>query len=109
GVASQPAGPHGRVRRDVDYGSASRSFFHCRYRASRSHEHAVDVDLHDAAPVLRGHLDDAATAADADIVVEAIEPAELVDGGIDHCSGLALLGDVGNKGGGGSALVRNHC
>ena len=39
-------------------------------------EHAVDIDLHDLAPQIDRGIDDGAAAADADIVVEEVEPAE---------------------------------
>ena len=74
----------------------------------RGHEHAVDIDLHDPAPILRGHIDDAAAAADADIVVEAIEPAEPRDRRVDHGAGLLFVGDVRDEGSGRAALRLNH-
>ena len=43
-------------------------------------------------------VDDAAAPADADIVVEAVEPAELRDRGVDHRAGLLFVGDVGDEG-----------
>jgi hypothetical protein len=74
----------------------------------RGHEHAIYVDLHDPAPVLRGHLDDAAAPADPDIVVEAVEPAELPDRGADHGAGLLFVGHIGNERRGRAALRLNH-
>jgi len=75
---------------------------------ARSQEHAVDIDLHDPAPVLGSHVYDAAAAADPDIIVEAIEPAEPLQRRGDHGASLPLVGDVGDKGGGGSAFGCDH-
>ena len=54
----------------------------------------LDVDLHDAAVLLGLLVDHAAAAADADIVVEEIEPAPAVDGGIDQPLAFGLPGGV---------------
>src|SRR5712671_6533789 len=75
---------------------------------ARRHEHAVDIDLHDPAPVLRSHVDDTAATTYSDIVVEAIEPAELRECGVDHRAGLWLVRDIGNKGSRSAALRRDH-
>ena len=53
-------------------------------------EHGVHVDVHDARPVLLGFLDDGALAADAHVVVEAVETAPAGHGVLDH--GGALRG-----------------
>ena len=74
----------------------------------RGHEHAVDIDLHDPSPILRGHFDDAAASADADIVVEAIESAEPGDRLGDHRARLLFVGDVRDEGSGRAALRLNH-
>ena len=50
----------------------------------RHEEHRLDVDLHHATPVLFALVDDGATAADADVVVEEIEAPEAIEGGLDH-------------------------
>ena len=63
-------------------------------------EHRLDVDLHDAAIFLGLLVDHAAAAADADIVVEEVEPAPAVDGGIDQPLALGFLGDVAGMGDG---------
>ena len=60
-------------------------------------EHCLDVDPH-YAPILLGVLvDDAAAAADADIVVEEVEPAPAVDGGLDQPLAFGLNGDVAGQ------------
>jgi hypothetical protein len=57
-------------------------------------EHGLDVDLHHA-PVFPGLLvDDAAAAADANIVVEEVEPAPAVDGGLGQPFAIGFAGDV---------------
>jgi hypothetical protein len=74
----------------------------------RGHEHAVDIDLHDPAPVLRRHVEDAAAPADSDIVVEAVEPAELLERSIDHGAGLLFVGNVRHEGSGRAPLLPDH-
>ena len=71
-------------------------------------EHGLDVDLHHAAILVRLLVDDAAAAADADIVVEEVEPAEAVDGSIDQPLAFGLTGGVEGFGRGGAALGLDH-
>ncbi len=74
----------------------------------RGRKHGLDVDLHDA-PVFLGLLvDHAAAAADADVVVEEIEPAPVIDGGVDQPLALRFLGDVAGMGDGMAALGLDH-
>ena len=71
-------------------------------------EHRLDVDLHHATPVLFALVDDGATAADADVVVEEIETAESIDGRLDHRGALAPLGDIGLEGHALAARLGDH-
>ena len=68
---------------------------HRRDRVLRDQEHGLDIDLHDAAPGLRFLVDHAATAADADIVIEEIEPAKPVDSGFDQLFALGFTRGIG--------------
>ena len=83
-------------------------FDHRRDRVFREQEHALDIDLHDLAILLRLLVDHAAAAADADIVVEEIEPAELIDGGVDQLPAIVLVGDVAGDRGRRAAFVPDH-
>src|SRR3989454_3440420 len=58
-------------------------------------EHGLDVDLHDPAPGLLALFDHGAPAADADIVVEEVEPAEAIERRLDHRPAILGFGDVG--------------
>src|ERR1700733_12830201 len=61
-------------------------------------------------PVFLGLLlDDAAAAADADIVVEEVEPAPALDGGLDQPLAFGLMGDIAGHGRGTAALGLDHC
>src|ERR1700736_2244144 len=60
-----------------------------------------------ASTIARACGSPAAATAYSDIVVEAIEPAELGERGIDHRAGLWLVRDIGNKGGRSAALLRD--
>ena len=48
-------------------------------------------------PLIDRRINDGAAAPDTDIVVEEIEPAELLDRRIDETLALDLIGDIGNK------------
>ncbi len=71
-------------------------------------EHRLDVDLHHASPGLGRLVDDRAAAADADVVVEEVEPAEAVERGGDHAAALGVVGEVGLMRGRGAAFRRDH-
>ena len=58
-------------------------------------EHGLDVDLHHAAPDLGVLLHDGAAAADADIVVEEVQPAEAVHRRRNHAPALRAIGEIG--------------
>src|SRR6267142_1248258 len=73
---------------------------------ARRHEHAVDIDLHDPAPVLRSHVDDTAATTYSDIVVEAIEPAELRECGVDHHPGAGAGQQDGRRAAIADAVIR---
>ena len=70
-------------------------FDHGGDRVFGEQEHGLDIDLHDPAVLLRLFRNHAAAAADADIVVEKIEPAEAIDAGRDQGFAIGLIGDVG--------------
>ncbi|MGY4435404.1 hypothetical protein ACVWWO_007881 [Bradyrhizobium sp. F1.13.1] len=93
-VAREPARPQRRDRRDVDDRAAPRGLDHRRDRVLGEQEHALDIDLHDAAILLGRFVHHAAAAADAHIVVEEIEPAPMVKRGFDQRPAIALAGDV---------------
>ena len=57
-------------------------------------EHGLDVDLHDATPVLLGLVEDGSPAADPDVVVEEVETAEAIEGGLDHPRAILGAGDI---------------
>nr|WP_292135858.1 hypothetical protein [Brevundimonas sp.] len=61
-------------------------------------QHAVDVDGHDLAIVVQGHGLNRAIASDAGVVVDDIQGAEAVDGGLDHALDLVLARDIDNPG-----------
>ena len=71
-------------------------------------EHRLDVDLHHAAVFLGLLVDHAAAAADADIVVEEVEPAPAIDRGVDQPLAVGLLGHVAGMRGGMAALGLDH-
>ena len=60
----------------------------------RQKEHRLDVHLHHAAKILRLLGDDAAAAADADIVVEKVEPAPAIDRCVDEALAVRFAGRV---------------
>ena len=74
----------------------------------RGQVHAVHVDPHDAPPVLGVHVDDGSAAADAHIVVQVIEPAELAHRYRDHLPALGIVSDVRGMGHGAPALRLDH-
>ena len=71
-------------------------------------EHGFDVDLHHAPIFLHLLIDDAAAAADADIVVEEVEPVPAVDGGLDQPFAFGLNGDVAGHSQGNATLGLDH-
>jgi hypothetical protein len=71
-------------------------------------EHALDIDLHDAAVAFRLFRDYAAATADADIVIEKVEPTEAIDACRHQRRAIALIGDVAARGERGAALRRDH-
>src|SRR6476646_1340586 len=75
---------------------------------ARGDEHALDIHLHDPAPLLQSHLGHSAGTADPDIVVEAVEPAELRERALDHCARLLLVSDIGDERSGSATLFRDH-
>src|SRR5215472_9951061 len=107
-IGGEATRPQGGYRRDINDGAAARCLLHRRDRMARGNEHAVDIDPHDLPPLLRSDLGDAAGTADADIVVETIEAPESRDRRVDHRACLLLIGNIGDKGGGGAAIVRDH-
>src|SRR5262249_61729228 len=97
-----------RKRGDVDDCAAARGPDHGGYRMLREQEHGLDVDLHDASIVLGPLVDDAAAAADTDIVVEEVEPAPALDGGVDQPLAVRFVGDVPGMRHRGAAFSGNH-
>ena len=90
-VGRQPARAQRRDRGDVDDRAALGGLDHRGDRMLRKQEHGLDIDLHDSAILLGRLVDHAAAAADADIVVEEIEPAPAVEGGFDQRLAVASL------------------
>ena len=107
-VGGEPARPQRRDRGDVDDRAALGGLDHRRDRVLGQQEHGLDVDLHDPAVFLGLLVDHAAAAADADIVVEEIEPAPAVDRGVDQPLAIGFLGDVAGMRGGCAALGLDH-
>ena len=107
-VGGEPARPQRRDRRDVDDRAALGGLDHGRDGVLGEQEHRLDVDLHHPAIFLGLLVDDAAAAADADIVVEEVEPAPAVDRRIDQPLALGLLGDVAGMRRGRAALGLDH-
>ena len=107
-VRGQTARPQGGNRGNIDDGAAACRLFHCRDRIARGHKHAVDIDLHDPAPLLRRHLSHPARTTDPDIVVEAVEPAEPRERLGHHRVCLPLVSDIGDEGGGGPTFRLDH-
>ena len=108
GVGREAARPQRRDRRDVDDRAALGGLDHRRDRVLGEQEHRLDVDLHDAAVFVGLLVDHAAAAADADIVVEEVEPAPVIDRGIDQPLAVGFLGGVAGLGDGGAALGLDH-
>src|SRR5207247_6091835 len=107
GVGGEAARAERRNRRHVDDGAAARAP-QGGDGVLGGQKHAVDVDGHQPAPVLFALVDDGAAAADADVVVEEVEAAEAVEGGLDHGGAVGGLGDVGLEGEGLAAAGLDH-
>ena len=107
-VGREAARPQRRDRGDVDDRAALGGLDHRRDRVLGEQEHRLDVDLHDAAVFLGLLVDHAAAAADADIVVEEVEPAPAIDRGVDQPLAVGFLGGVAGLGDGGAALGLDH-
>ena len=75
----------------------------------REQEHALDIDLHHPPVFFRFLFDDAAAAADADIVIEEIEAAPARHGGFNQPFAVGFLGDVAGQRRRRAAFRRNHC
>ena len=103
-----PRGRSAAIDATLTIGSAAGRLEHRGNRVLRCKEHAVDVDLHHALPHFRILLDDAALAADADVVVEQVEPAELFERRFDHRAALTFVGDIGGVSRGIAAFVDDH-
>ena len=107
-IGGEPARAQRRDRRHVDDRAAARGLDHRRDRKARNEEHAVDIDLHDPAPIGDRGIDDAAAPADPDIVVEQVEPAEPGERLVDQRAALHLVDHVGDERRGGAALLGDH-
>ncbi len=77
---------------------------HVRHGIAAAEEGAVEDDARDVLPVGIGHLLEACLAAVGGVVDQDVEPAEAVDGGVDHLVDLRLVGDVGDGHHGPAAL-----
>jgi hypothetical protein len=106
--AVNPRGRSAEIEDTLTIAPPPAGLLHRRDRVARDHEHAVDIDLHDPAPILRRDIDDTAAPADPDIVVEAGEPAKPRDRLGDHRACLSLVCHIGDERRGGAALRLDH-
>ena len=93
-IGGQPAGPQRRYGGNIDDCAAACGPDHGGNGVFGEQEHALDVDLHHVPVLFRRLVDDAPTAADADIVVEKIQPPPAIDAGLDQRLAVGLAGDV---------------
>jgi hypothetical protein len=107
-IGGEAARTQRRDRGDVDDGAPTRGLDHRGDRVARGQVHRLHIDLHEPAPGRWIRLEHAATRVDPDIVVEKIELPETLHGRGDHRLGLNLLGNIGGKGRGIAALLRDH-
>jgi hypothetical protein len=107
-VDGEPAGSQCGDRGNVDDRAAFGRLDHGRDGEFREQEHTLDIDLHHA-PVLFGpFINDTAAAADTNIVVEEVEAAPAVDGGIDQRFAIGFVGDVASMRRRHAACRRDH-
>jgi len=58
-------------------------------------EHAAEVNVHDAVPLLAGHLRELLVGRDPGVVHEHVGRAERLVTDLDHVFDLGAIGDVG--------------
>src|SRR5690606_12029841 len=94
----------GRDGREVDDGAALSRRDHRRRAGLGSHCHAAYVHNEVVVPLVRGNLAQALTRRDADVVLENVQLAVELHGGLHHAVAFSRRGDITDEGGGGEAF-----
>ena len=98
-------GPPAEHRGVVDHRSPAALGHQLAQRGPGAAEGAVEGDVEDLQPLLVGHLQDRAGAAEPGVVDHHVDPAVVLHDGVDQRLDLRLVGDVAGPGGDGVLAV----
>jgi hypothetical protein len=99
-------GPPAEHRGVVDHRSPAALRHQLAQRGPGAAEGPVEGDVEDLQPLLVGHLQDRAGAAEPGVVDHHVDPAVMPDGAVDQRLDLRLVGHVAGPGGDGGVAVR---